>query len=144
MNEKRKAYEEKLDAQLEEWNAQIALLKARDSNMPADIIERAINKAVGGGDESPDRRLVVWAVAELVHGSYRVTEVRVTPTWVAPSTYRILPAQATADEPSVYTAGTRTDPWAGVACRPDATADVGEAGHRPSVEVRHCPATVGR
>jgi hypothetical protein len=29
MNDKRKAYEEKLDAQLEEWNAQIALLKAR-------------------------------------------------------------------------------------------------------------------
>lgn len=27
--DKRKAYEEKLDAQLEEWNAQIALLKAR-------------------------------------------------------------------------------------------------------------------
>jgi hypothetical protein len=29
VNNKRKAYEEKLDAQLEEWNAQIALLKAR-------------------------------------------------------------------------------------------------------------------
>ena len=29
MKEKRKAYEEKLDAQLDEWNAQIALLKAR-------------------------------------------------------------------------------------------------------------------
>jgi len=29
MNDKRKAYEEKLDAQLEEWSAQIALLKAR-------------------------------------------------------------------------------------------------------------------
>jgi hypothetical protein len=29
MGDKRKAYEEKLDAQLEEWNAQIALLKAR-------------------------------------------------------------------------------------------------------------------
>lgn len=29
MKDKRKAYEEKLDAQLEEWNAQIALLKAR-------------------------------------------------------------------------------------------------------------------
>ena len=28
MKDKRKAYEEKLDAQLEEWNAQIALLKA--------------------------------------------------------------------------------------------------------------------
>ncbi|HEY7467376.1 MAG TPA: YebC/PmpR family DNA-binding transcriptional regulator [Dehalococcoidia bacterium] len=30
----------------------LALLKARDNNMPADIVERAINKAVGGGDES--------------------------------------------------------------------------------------------
>ena len=29
MNDKRKAYEEKIDAQLEEWNAQIALLKAK-------------------------------------------------------------------------------------------------------------------
>jgi len=29
MNDTRKAYEEKFDAQLEEWNAQIALLKAR-------------------------------------------------------------------------------------------------------------------
>lgn len=29
MKEKRKAYEEKLDAQLEEWNAQITLLKAK-------------------------------------------------------------------------------------------------------------------
>jgi len=28
MEKKRKAYEVKLDAQLEEWNAQIALLKA--------------------------------------------------------------------------------------------------------------------
>ena len=27
MGDKRKAYQEKLDAQLEEWNAQIALLK---------------------------------------------------------------------------------------------------------------------
>jgi len=29
VNDKRKAYEEKIDAQLEEWNAQIALLKAK-------------------------------------------------------------------------------------------------------------------
>jgi len=36
MNEKRKAYEEKLDAQLEEWNAQIALLKARADKGKAD------------------------------------------------------------------------------------------------------------
>jgi hypothetical protein len=36
MNEKRKAYEEKLDAQLKEWNAQIALLKAKAENSQAD------------------------------------------------------------------------------------------------------------
>jgi YebC/PmpR family DNA-binding regulatory protein len=30
----------------------LALLKARDNNMPADIVERAINKAIGGADES--------------------------------------------------------------------------------------------
>jgi predicted ATP-binding protein involved in virulence len=29
MTEKRKAYEEKLEAQMKEWNAQIALLKAK-------------------------------------------------------------------------------------------------------------------
>ena len=29
MKDKRKAYEEKIDAQLEEWNAQLALLRAR-------------------------------------------------------------------------------------------------------------------
>lgn len=36
MKEKRKAYEEKLDAQLKEWNAQIALLKAKAENAKAD------------------------------------------------------------------------------------------------------------
>jgi hypothetical protein len=36
MKDKRKAYEEKLDAQLQEWNAQIALLKARAENAKAD------------------------------------------------------------------------------------------------------------
>jgi hypothetical protein len=36
MNDKRKAYEEKLDAQLKEWSAQIALLKARADNAKAD------------------------------------------------------------------------------------------------------------
>ena len=36
MEDKRKAYEEKLDAQLKEWNAQIALLKARAENAKAD------------------------------------------------------------------------------------------------------------
>jgi YebC/PmpR family DNA-binding regulatory protein len=30
----------------------LALIKAKDNNMPADIIDRAIAKAVGGGDES--------------------------------------------------------------------------------------------
>lgn len=34
--DKRKAYEEKLDAQLEEWNAQIALLKARADKARAE------------------------------------------------------------------------------------------------------------
>jgi chromosome segregation ATPase len=36
MEDKRKAYEEKLDSQLKEWNAQIALLKARAENAKAD------------------------------------------------------------------------------------------------------------
>jgi multidrug resistance efflux pump len=36
MKDKRKAYEEKLEAQFEEWNAQIALLKARADKVKAD------------------------------------------------------------------------------------------------------------
>jgi chromosome segregation ATPase len=36
MSDKRKAYEEKLDAQLKEYNAQIALLKAKAENAKAD------------------------------------------------------------------------------------------------------------
>ena len=36
MTDKRRAFEEKLDAQLKEWNAQIALLKARAENAKAD------------------------------------------------------------------------------------------------------------
>ena len=36
MTDKRKAYEEKLDAQLKEWNAQTALLKAKAENAKAD------------------------------------------------------------------------------------------------------------
>lgn len=36
MEDKRKAYEEKLEAQLEEWNAQIALLKAKADKAKAD------------------------------------------------------------------------------------------------------------
>jgi hypothetical protein len=37
MGDKRKAYQEKLDAQLEEWNAQIALLKVRADKAKAKI-----------------------------------------------------------------------------------------------------------
>jgi len=36
MKDKRKAYEEKLDAQLEEWNAQTALFKARADKAKAE------------------------------------------------------------------------------------------------------------
>ncbi len=37
MKDKRKAYEEKLDAQLKEWHAQITLLKAKAENAKADV-----------------------------------------------------------------------------------------------------------
>jgi len=36
VTDKRKAYEEKFDAQLQEWNAQIALLKARADKAKAE------------------------------------------------------------------------------------------------------------
>ena len=36
MTDKRKAFEEKLDAQMKEWNAQIALLKAKADTVKAD------------------------------------------------------------------------------------------------------------
>ena len=36
MKDKRKVYEDKLDAQLEEWSVQIALLKARADKAKAD------------------------------------------------------------------------------------------------------------
>jgi predicted ATP-binding protein involved in virulence len=36
MKDKRKAYEEKLEAQLKEWGAQLALLKAKADNAKAD------------------------------------------------------------------------------------------------------------
>lgn len=36
MRDKRKAYEDKLNAQLEEWNAQIALFKARADKAKAE------------------------------------------------------------------------------------------------------------
>ena len=37
MTDKRKAYEEKFDAQLKEWGAQIALLKAKADKAKADV-----------------------------------------------------------------------------------------------------------
>ncbi|GFE62834.1 coiled coil domain-containing protein [Geobacter sp. AOG2] len=37
MSDRRKAYEERLDAQLKEWNAQITLLKAKAEKMTADM-----------------------------------------------------------------------------------------------------------
>lgn len=37
MDDKRKAYEEKLDAQLKEWSAQLNLLKAKATNATADM-----------------------------------------------------------------------------------------------------------
>ena len=37
MKEKRKAYEEKFNAQFEEWNSQIALLKAKANMAKADM-----------------------------------------------------------------------------------------------------------
>jgi predicted ATP-binding protein involved in virulence len=36
MSDKRKAYEEKLDTQLKEWDAEIALLKAKAQNAKSD------------------------------------------------------------------------------------------------------------
>ncbi|MBN2032242.1 MAG: coiled coil domain-containing protein [Deltaproteobacteria bacterium] len=36
MSDERKAYEEKLDAQLKEWDAEIALLKAKAENASSD------------------------------------------------------------------------------------------------------------
>ena len=36
MSDKRKAYEEKFDTQLKEWDAEIALLKAKADNAKAD------------------------------------------------------------------------------------------------------------
>lgn len=36
MSDKRKAYEEKLDTQLKEWDAEIALLKAKADNAKSD------------------------------------------------------------------------------------------------------------
>ena len=37
MKDKRKAYEEKFDAQLDEWNAQIELLKAKADKAKAEV-----------------------------------------------------------------------------------------------------------
>ncbi|HSD48386.1 MAG TPA: CapA family protein, partial [Actinomycetota bacterium] len=53
------------------------------------------------GSRSVEDGVIVWAVAERAgDGSYRVTKVLVTPTWVAPGSYRILPALSVADDPS--------------------------------------------
>ena len=45
MKDRRKAYEEKLDAQLEEWSAQIAQLKARADKAKAEA-KIEYNKAI--------------------------------------------------------------------------------------------------
>ncbi len=54
------------------------------------------------GTKSVEDGVVVWAVAERVGDGedYRVARVLVTPTWVAPGSYRILPARSVADDPS--------------------------------------------
>jgi hypothetical protein len=39
MNEKRKVFYEKFDAQLDEWGAQIELLKARSATLKAGIVQ---------------------------------------------------------------------------------------------------------
>jgi hypothetical protein len=39
MNEKRKIYYEKLDAQLDEWGAQIDQLKAKSATVKAEIVQ---------------------------------------------------------------------------------------------------------
>lgn len=55
--------------------------------------------------KSVEDGVIVWAVAERANdGDYGVTKVLVTPTWVAPGSYRILPALSAADDPS-------TPPW---------------------------------
>lgn len=54
------------------------------------------------GTKSVEDGVIVWAVAERVADGedYRVTTVLVTPTWVAPGSYRILPTLSVADDPS--------------------------------------------
>ena len=52
MKDKRKAYEEKLDAQLKEWNARIALLKAKDENTKADAKMRLLQNYRGIGAQT--------------------------------------------------------------------------------------------
>ena len=53
MSDKRKVYEEKLDAQLEEWNAQIALLKARADKAKAEA-KIEYNKTIEALQRSQD------------------------------------------------------------------------------------------
>jgi hypothetical protein len=54
------------------------------------------------GTKSAEDGVIVWAVAERVGDTeeYRVSRILVTPTWVAPGSYRILPARSVADDPS--------------------------------------------
>ena len=47
MTDKRKAYEEKLDAQMEEWKAQISLIKARADKAKAEA-KIEYNKTIEG------------------------------------------------------------------------------------------------
>jgi lipid-binding SYLF domain-containing protein len=50
MNDKRKAYEEKYDAQLKEWNTQIALLKAKtDLQLDAEILSYSRSRGLFAG-----------------------------------------------------------------------------------------------
>jgi hypothetical protein len=74
MEDKRKAYEEKLDAQLKEWNAQIALLKAKAENAKAgaridyykaiDALENKQNKAKTKLQELKTSGDEAWEVAK--------------------------------------------------------------------------------
>ncbi len=52
MKDKRKANEEKLDAQLKEWNAQIALLKAKAENAKAGREDRLLQNHRGIGAQT--------------------------------------------------------------------------------------------
>ena len=51
MTDKRRAFEEKLEAQMKEWNAQIDLLKAK-----ADTASAALDQVRESGEEAGCRR----------------------------------------------------------------------------------------